>query len=173
MRGTSGATGRFRLAAPWLSLADTIEGTDQLSGWVADDTDADDTDADDTDADALAALAAGPVGATLSGVTAPGARSLAVLGDVRVTDRFRSGSGALRITLEWPARLRGTASPSGGGVVRHGIPEARTGEDCVCERHDCGGLDPVLWCAEHGDEIAPVLDWHATTLVAPTGDEDL
>ncbi|MFI1067747.1 hypothetical protein ACH4TC_38435 [Streptomyces spororaveus] len=147
-----GATGRFRLDAPWLGLSDDIECTDQLSGWVA----------DDTDADALAALAAGPVGATLTRLTAPGAGPLAVLGDVRVTDRFRSGSGALRITLEWPARLRGTTTRTGrGGVVRHGVPQARTGEDCVCERHDCGGLDPVLWCAEHGDDVAPVLDWHA------------
>ncbi|MFF4331138.1 hypothetical protein ACFYZT_32115 [Streptomyces sp. NPDC001591] len=151
VRGTGGATGRFRLDAPWLGLADDIEGTDQLSGWVA----------DDTDADALAALAAGAVGATLTRLTAPGAGPLAVLGDVRMTDRFRSGSGALRITLEWPARLRGTPAPTGGGVVRHGVPQARTSEDCVCERHDCGGLDPVLWCAEHGDDVAPVLDWHA------------
>ncbi|WP_235438802.1 hypothetical protein [Streptomyces yangpuensis] len=54
VRGERGATGRFRLDAPWLGLADDIEGTDRLSGWVA----------DDADADALAALAAGPVGAT-------------------------------------------------------------------------------------------------------------
>ncbi|EFL19829.1 hypothetical protein [Streptomyces sp. C] len=152
VRGDMGATGRFRLDVPWLGLADDIEGTDQLSGWVA----------NDTDADALAALAAGPVGATLTRLTAPGAGPLAVLGDVRVTDRFRSGSGALRITLEWPARLRGTTTRTGrGGVVRHGVPQTRAGEDCVCARHDCGGLVPVLWCAEHGDDVAPVLDWHA------------
>ncbi|MFE1810921.1 hypothetical protein [Streptomyces sp. NPDC059533] len=150
MRGTGGGTGRFRLDAPWLGLADTVEGTHRLSGWVA----------DETVADALAALAAGPVGATLTGLTSPGAGPLAVLGDVRVTDRFRSG--ALRITLEWPARLRGTTTWTGrGGVVRHGVPQTRTGEDCVCERHDCGGLDPVLWCAKHGDDVAPVLEWHA------------
>ncbi|MFE2326674.1 hypothetical protein ACFXD5_22555 [Streptomyces sp. NPDC059385] len=151
VRGDMGATGRFRLAAPWLGLADDIEGTDQLSGWVA----------DDTDADALAALADGYVGATLTRLTAPGASPLAVLGEMRVTDRFRSGSGGLRITLEWPARLRGTASHAGGGVVRHGGPYARTGEDCVCERHDCGGLDPVAWCSEHGVAAGPVLEWHA------------
>ncbi|MFD7261664.1 hypothetical protein [Streptomyces sp. NPDC059874] len=152
VRGTGGATGRFRLDAPWLGLADDIEGTDQLSGWIV----------DEVDADALAALAAGAVGATLTRLTAPSAGRLAVLGDVRVTDRFRSGSGALRVTLEWPARLRGTTTRTGrGGVVRHGVPQARTGEDCVCERHDCGGLVPVLWCVEHGDEVAPVLDWHA------------
>ncbi|MFE1416010.1 hypothetical protein ACFW6F_35205 [Streptomyces sp. NPDC058746] len=152
VRGTGGATGRFRLDAPWLGLANDVEGTDQLSGWVA----------DDSDADALAAVAAGYAGATLTRLTAPGAGPLAVLGDVRLTDRFRSGSGALRIMLEWPARLRGTTTRTGrGGVVRHGVPQTRTGEDCVCERRDCGGLDPVLWCPEHGAEIAPVLEWHA------------
>ncbi|MFD8638428.1 hypothetical protein [Streptomyces sp. NPDC059656] len=46
-----------------------------------------------------------------------------------------------------PARLRGTASQtSRGGVVRHGVPQARVGEECVCTWHDCGGLVPVLWC---------------------------
>ncbi len=85
-----------------------------------------------------------------------------MLGDVRVTDRFRPGSGGLRITLEWPARLRGTASPTGnGGVVRHIVPQTRVGEECVCARHGCGGLDPVLWCEEHGGDVAPVLEWHA------------
>ncbi|MGW9070303.1 hypothetical protein ACWGQT_12780 [Streptomyces yangpuensis] len=108
VRGERGATGRFRLDAPWLGRADDIEATDRLSGWVA----------DDADADALAALAAGPVGATLTRLTAPGAGPLAVLGDVRVTDRLWSGSGGLRITLEWPARLRGTTAHTGnGGVV--------------------------------------------------------
>ncbi|WP_158939234.1 hypothetical protein [Streptomyces sp. NRRL S-87] len=79
-----------------------------------------------------------------------------------MTDRFRPGSGGLRITLEWPARLRGTASPTGnGGVVRHIVPQTRVGEECVCARHGCGGLDPVLWCEEHGGDVAPVLEWHA------------
>ncbi|MFE2329273.1 hypothetical protein ACFXD5_36135 [Streptomyces sp. NPDC059385] len=101
-------------------------------------------------------------GPPLARLTAPGAGLLAVLGEVRVTHRFRFGSGALRITLEWPARLRGTAAPTGGGgVVRHGVPYARAGEDCVCTEHDCGGLVPVAWCPEHGIAAAPVLEWHA------------
>ncbi|MFD7399341.1 hypothetical protein ACFV60_30420 [Streptomyces virginiae] len=56
-------------------------------------------------------------------------------------DRFRSGSGGLRLTLACPtARLRGTAaSGPAGGVVRHGIAYAGPGEGCVCARHDCGG----------------------------------
>ncbi|MEU2396120.1 hypothetical protein [Streptomyces sp. NPDC007369] len=24
----------------------------------------------------------------------------------------------------------------------------------------CGGLVPVPWCAEHGDAVGPVLEWH-------------
>ncbi|MGW6841270.1 hypothetical protein [Streptomyces sp. NPDC054958] len=88
----------FRLDAPWLGLAVDVKGTDRLSGWVT----------NEVDADALAALRRARSGATLTRLTAPGAGPLAVLGDVRVVDRFRSGSGGLRIMLEWPARLRGT-----------------------------------------------------------------
>ncbi|MFC9297240.1 hypothetical protein ACFTWH_35705 [Streptomyces sp. NPDC057011] len=89
-----------------MGLADDVEGTDHLSGWVA----------DATDTDALAALAAGAVGATLTRLTAPGAGPLAVLGEVRLTDRFRSGSGALRITLEWHA---------GGGIGCEALARGR------------------------------------------------
>lgn len=71
VRGTAGATGRFRLDAPWMGLADDIEGTDRLSGWVA----------DDADAAALATLAAGEFGATLTRLIAPGTGPLAVLGE--------------------------------------------------------------------------------------------
>ncbi|WP_405827224.1 MULTISPECIES: hypothetical protein [unclassified Streptomyces] len=45
-------------------------------------------------------------------------------------------------------------------MVRHGIAYARPGEGCVCARHDCGGMVPVSWCAEHGDAVAPTLEWH-------------
>ncbi|MFG2231150.1 hypothetical protein ACGFNX_14255 [Streptomyces sp. NPDC048723] len=51
-------------------------------------------------------------------LTAPGTVSLAVLGEVRVSDRFRSGSGGLRVTPAWPARLRDTATTGAPGVVR-------------------------------------------------------
>ncbi len=30
----------------------------------------------------------------------------------------------------------------------------------MCRRHDCGGLVPVSWCAEHGDAVGPVWEWH-------------
>ncbi|MFD9727366.1 hypothetical protein [Streptomyces sp. NPDC059072] len=125
VRGTGGATGRFRLDAPWLGLADDIEDTDRLSGWVA----------DDTDADALAALAAGPVGATLTRLTSPGAGPLAVLGDVRVTDLFRSGFGGLRMrsattAAAWPrssgAPSTATTSPRCGGGTRAAACAARS-----------------------------------------------
>ncbi|MFD6973927.1 hypothetical protein [Streptomyces sp. NPDC059949] len=29
-----------------------------------------------------------------------------------------------------------------------------------CARHDCGGVVPVSWCAEHGDAVGPVMEWH-------------
>ncbi|WP_405419242.1 hypothetical protein [Streptomyces erythrochromogenes] len=148
--GAGGASHRFRLDDPWLTLADDAGGEDTLSGWSTDD-----------DADAIAALAAGEFGAAVRRLTAPGTGPLAVPGEVRVIDRFRSGSGGLRLTLAWPAGLRGTAAPGpAGGVVRHGVAYAGPGEACVCARHGCGGVVPVSWCAEHGDAVSPVLEWH-------------
>ncbi|MEU9039366.1 hypothetical protein AB0D45_31280 [Streptomyces sp. NPDC048352] len=67
-----------------------------MSGWSTDD-----------DADVLVELAAGEAGASVLRLTVPGAEPLAVVGEVRVVDRFRSGSGGLRVTLAWPAGLRG------------------------------------------------------------------
>ncbi|MGW6616989.1 hypothetical protein ACWGA0_26525 [Streptomyces erythrochromogenes] len=76
-------------------------------------------------------------------------------------DRFRSGSGGLRLTLAWPAGPRGTAATGlAGGVVRHGIAYAGPGEACACAQHGCGGVVPVSWCPEHGDQVGLVLDWH-------------
>ncbi|MFF4448719.1 DUF3052 family protein [Streptomyces sp. NPDC001502] len=119
-----------------------------MSGWSTDE-----------DADALAALAGGEFGASLRRLTAPGAGPLAVPGQVRVIERFRSGAGGLRLTLAWPAGLRGTAtSGPAGGVVRHGIAYAGPGEACVCAQHDCGGGVPVSRCAEPGDTAGPVLE---------------
>ncbi|MFF1343209.1 hypothetical protein ACFVYT_36065 [Streptomyces sp. NPDC058290] len=129
LAGPEGATHRFRLHDPHLVLADDVAGEDLLSGWST-----------DADADALAELAAGESGASLRRLTAPGTGALAVMGEVRVIERFRSGSGGLRLTLAWPAGLRGAASSAkpAGGVVRHGVPSAAPGEECWCERHDCG-----------------------------------
>lgn len=150
LAGAGGASHRFRLDDPCLTLADDAAGEDTLSGWST-----------DKDADALAALAAGTFGASLRWLTAPGTDPLAVPGEVRVTDRFRSGSGGLRLTLAWPASLRGTAaSGPAGGVVRHGIAYAGPDEACGCARHDCGGVVPVSWCPEHGTAVEPVLEWH-------------
>lgn len=79
-----------------------------------------------TDAGALAALTAGELGASVDRLTAPGTVPLAVLGRVRVVERFRSGPGGLRVTLAWPAGLRAAAvEGTPGGVVRHGVPLAR------------------------------------------------
>ncbi|WP_404962618.1 hypothetical protein [Streptomyces sp. 147326] len=115
----------------------------------------------DADADALAALSAGTFGLTVKHLATPGTPPLAVLGEARVIDRFRSGSGSLRLTLAWPAGLRGTAaSGARGGPVRHGVAHVGPGEGCVCTRHDCGGAVPASWCEEHGDAVGPVLEWH-------------
>ncbi|WP_405812961.1 MULTISPECIES: hypothetical protein [unclassified Streptomyces] len=113
LAGAGGATHRFRLDDPQLALADAAD-EDSLSGWSTDE-----------DADTLAALASGEFGASLRRLTAPGTGPLAVPGEVRVIERFRSGSGGLRLTLAWPAGLRGTAaSGPAGGVVRHGVAYA-------------------------------------------------
>ncbi|MEU6896269.1 hypothetical protein ABZ934_31905 [Streptomyces sp. NPDC046557] len=101
--GPEGATHRFGLDDPWLPLADDAAGEDLLSGWSTDD-----------DADALAELAAGESGASLRRLTAPGTGPLAVMGEVRVAERFRSGSGGLRLTLTWPADLRHHCGHRGG-----------------------------------------------------------
>ncbi|MEU3668334.1 MULTISPECIES: hypothetical protein [Streptomyces] len=107
--GAERRTFRFRLDDPHLVLADDADGEDVLSGWSA-----------DADADELAALTAGTFGASVGRLTVPGTPPFAVLGEVRVIERFRSGAGGLRLTLAWPARLRGTAAsgPAGGGPPR-------------------------------------------------------
>ncbi|MDA5284745.1 hypothetical protein [Streptomyces sp. Isolate_45] len=150
MARPGGGTRTFRLDDPILTLAADVEGEDRLSGWSTDE-----------DADALTALGTGEFGATLRRLTAPGVEALAVPGEVRLLDRHRAGGGGLRVTLAWPAGLRGTASAtSAGGVVRHGVTYAAPGVACVCARQECGGVVPVGWCADHGDDAAPVMEWH-------------
>ncbi|MFE6713856.1 hypothetical protein [Streptomyces sp. NPDC057695] len=140
---------RFRLDDPWVELSDDAAGEDRLSGWMS-----------DTDADALAALAADD-GVSVRRLTAPATPPLAVPGGVRVTDRFRSGSGGLRVTLAWPAGLRGTADRRPrGGTVDHAVPYAAPGEACPCARQACGGLVPASHCTEHGRTVEPVMEWH-------------
>ncbi|MFD5421835.1 hypothetical protein ACFWJT_27890 [Streptomyces sp. NPDC127069] len=147
--GAEGPT-RLRFDGPRLLLADNVEEEDRLSGWTT-----------DADADALAELTAGTFGASLRQLTVPGADSPAVPGEMRVIDRFRTGSGGLKVTLAWPAALRGAASDrQAGGVVRHGLAYAGSGEACACKRHACGGVVPVLWCGEHDATAEPVLEWH-------------
>ncbi|WP_328623055.1 MULTISPECIES: hypothetical protein [unclassified Streptomyces] len=133
-----GGTHRFRLEDPWLLLADDPEGEDRLSGWSTDE-----------DAEALRGLTGREWGASVRRLTVPGTRPLAVLGDVRMVERFRPGSGGLRVTLSWPAGLRGAATAC------RTPGRARS----VCRRQDCGGLVLAVWCEEHGG-IAPVMEWH-------------
>ncbi|MGW6843843.1 hypothetical protein [Streptomyces sp. NPDC054958] len=150
LAGAGGASHRFHLDDPWLTLTDDAAGEDTLSGWSTDE-----------DADVIASLTVGEFGTSLRRLTAPGTGPLAVPGELRVIDRFRSGSGGLRLTLAWPAGLRGTAaSGSAGGVVRHGVAYAGPGEACGCARHGCGGVVPVSWCPQHGTAVEPVMEWH-------------
>ncbi|MEW1906197.1 hypothetical protein [Streptomyces sp. NPDC086147] len=150
----SGAAGerRFRLDDPVLELADDAAGEDRLSGWTTD---------TDTDADALAALTATYTGASLRRLTAPATPPLAVPGGVRVSEQYRSRLGGLRITLVWPAGLRGTADRRPrGGTVDHAVPHTAPGAQCVCVRQACGGLIPISYCAEHSRTAEPVMEWH-------------
>ncbi|MCY0945686.1 helix-turn-helix transcriptional regulator [Streptomyces antarcticus] len=150
LRGADGGATRFRLDGPLLVLSDDAEGEDRLSGWST-----------DADADALAELAAGGFGASVRRLTVLGTNPVAVPGEVRVIDRFRPGAGGLRVTLAWPAGLRGAAADgSAGGVVRHGLAYAGPEETCACTRHACGGVVPVYWCQEHGGSAEPVMEWH-------------
>ncbi|MFH7596903.1 hypothetical protein WDV06_17645 [Streptomyces racemochromogenes] len=62
--------------------------------------------------------------------------------------------------LAWPARLRGASERWAGGVVQQGRTHTALGEKCVCRRLDCGGVEPVAWCPDHGDEVSPLMDSH-------------
>ncbi|TVL88424.1 hypothetical protein [Streptomyces sp. SAJ15] len=146
----AGKEQRFRLDDPWLELSGDAEDEDRLSGWMTGD-----------DADTLAQLTAAETGASIRRLTAPGTDPLAVPDGLQVIDRFRAGSGGLRVTLAWPARLRGTAAQRpAGGVVRHGAPYATPSPACACARQPCGGLIPTPYCPDHGTAVNPVLEWH-------------
>ncbi|MGW7436779.1 hypothetical protein [Streptomyces sp. NPDC054849] len=67
--------------------ADAAEDEDQLSGRCTEEN-----------ADTLAALFEGRFGLTVKHLAAGGTPPLAVLGEARVIDRFRSGSGGLSLT---------------------------------------------------------------------------
>ncbi|MFG2987376.1 hypothetical protein ACGFYQ_40175 [Streptomyces sp. NPDC048258] len=84
--GGGGGTHRFRLDDPWLILAGDAEGEDRLFAWSTGE-----------DADALAELAAGEFGVSVRRRTAPGTASLAVLGEVRVSEVFRCRSDPARV----------------------------------------------------------------------------
>ncbi|MGW4855351.1 hypothetical protein ACWEPZ_29415 [Streptomyces sp. NPDC004288] len=143
-----GTSELLRMDDPLLELSDDPEGEDLVSGWMA-----------DADADTLARLTA--EGASLLRLTAPGTTPLAVPDAVRLIERFRAGSGGLRVTLGWPSHLRGTASPrTSGGVIRHALPYTTPGAWCRCERQTCGGLIPTAYCTDHGTAATPAMEWH-------------
>ncbi|MEU9858779.1 hypothetical protein [Streptomyces sp. NPDC047974] len=149
LRPTGEAPRRFQLADPRVELSDDPEGEDRLTGWMA----------DDGTADTLAVLAADD--ASVSRLTAPGTDPIAVPGAVRVIDRFRPGSGGLRVTLAWPSSLRGHAAQTpAGGVVRHALPDTAPTAACPCTQKTCGGIIPTPSCPEHGTTAEPALEWH-------------
>ncbi|MBX9420833.1 hypothetical protein [Streptomyces lateritius] len=141
---------RFRLDDPVLDLADDETDDDHLSGWMADDA-----------ADALAGLTA-DTGVSVRRLAEPATPPLAVDGPARVIEQFRSGSGGLRITLAWPASLRGTAArgTGGGSQLRHVVPKAAPSPMCRCARPACGGLVPTAHCAEHSRADVLAMEWH-------------
>ncbi|WP_328761082.1 hypothetical protein [Streptomyces sp. NBC_00272] len=115
--GAGGRAHRLGLDGPVVELADDAEGEDRLSGRFTEE-----------DADALAEVTSGGSGTAVNRLTAPGtAAPPAVPGDARVLDRFRSGAGGLRVTLTWPARLRGSA-----GGIRHGRAERSRTRSSKC-----------------------------------------
>ncbi|MFI1712674.1 hypothetical protein [Streptomyces litmocidini] len=146
----TGAAQRFRMDDPLLELTEDAEDEDRLSGWMTED-----------DADTLAELTAAEAGASIRKLTTPGTAPLAVPDAVRVIDRFKAGSGGLRVTLAWPAHLRGTASPrTTGGVIRHGLPYTAPSTACRCARQTCGGIIPTPYCTEHGTAVELAMEWH-------------
>ncbi|MFJ2060656.1 hypothetical protein ACIOMM_32665 [Streptomyces sp. NPDC087908] len=147
----AGAIERLRMDDPLLNLTDDPTGQDRVSGWMT-----------DTDADTLTQLAIADTGAALARLTTPGTTLLAVPDGLDVIDRFRAGTGGLRIALAWPARLRGIAPRHTGGVIRHALPHTATTTFCQCERHACGAITPPPHCADHGRAVEPVLEWHPT-----------
>ncbi len=111
-RSAGGRTPTVRFDDPLLCLADDAEGTDRLSGWVAED-----------DAETLDELGEGAYGMTMQRVAVPGLAPLAVMGEVQVSGRARPTGGRCWLELSWPSRVRGTAD-SASGVVRHGVVQS-------------------------------------------------
>ncbi|MFI9213973.1 hypothetical protein ACIGW7_38325 [Streptomyces sp. NPDC053253] len=74
---------------------------------------------------------------------------------------YRSGSGGLRVTLAWPAGLRGTAARgTTGGQIRHSVPQDAPSPMCRCAQSACGGLVPTAHCAEHSRADVLAMEWH-------------
>ncbi|MEV6332290.1 hypothetical protein [Streptomyces sp. NPDC051909] len=144
----TGSEQRFRLDGPVLELTDTADGEDRLAGWMTDDQ-----------ADALAELTADKAGAAVRRLTTPGTPPLAVGDGLQIIDRFRTGSGGLRVTLAWPARSRGTAAKR-GGTVRHALPYTAPSSTCRCAPQACGGIIPNPYCTDHGNAVSPAMEWH-------------
>ncbi|MFD3780808.1 hypothetical protein [Streptomyces sp. NPDC058612] len=124
---------RVRLTDPELCLADDVDGTDRVPGWV-----------EPADAEALTRVSGAAWGMTVRRLAVAGFGAVAVMGDVRVSDRTASAAYVELLRL---AQVRRRAD-SVAGMVRHSLAYA-LGEGCPCARHVCGGIVPASWCAQH------------------------
>ncbi|MGW4855001.1 hypothetical protein ACWEPZ_27620 [Streptomyces sp. NPDC004288] len=123
-------------------LSGDQEGEDLGPGWM-------------TDADTLAHPTAEE--ASLRRLTAPGTTPLAVPDAVHVTDRFRAGSGGLRVTLAWPAHLRDTPSPRNtGGPIRHALPHTTPAPGAAAHGRPAAASSPP----RTAPTTAPAMEWH-------------
>ncbi|MEV7420398.1 hypothetical protein [Streptomyces sp. NPDC089919] len=105
-------TRRFRLEDPYLETAAEAGGEDRVVAWFT-----------DAGAEEVTTFTVRATGAAVNSLTVPGRTPLAVPGGAR----FAPPPVLQHLTLAWPAGLRGTAAGSGGGVVRHGVPDAAPG----------------------------------------------
>ncbi|MEV7416515.1 hypothetical protein [Streptomyces sp. NPDC089919] len=143
-------TRRFRLDEPRLETAEAAGGEDRVSAWFA-----------DADAEAVTTFTARATGAAVHSLTVPGRAPLAVPGGAG-PDR-RPVHHRLRLAVPDPGRpagRRGAAVGSGGGVVRHGVPDAAPGPECRCRARVWRGGAGVLVPGARdrgvaGDGVAP------------------
>ncbi|MFI5642371.1 hypothetical protein ACIA8H_33870 [Streptomyces goshikiensis] len=61
-----------------------------------------------------------------------------------------------------PARQGGPGAGGGLAPPARRLPRAgrQPGQECMCKRHDCGGVLPVERCCEHGRAVGPVMEGH-------------
>ncbi|MGW5849862.1 hypothetical protein ACWFQ8_18225 [Streptomyces sp. NPDC055254] len=157
--GAGGGTRQFRLEDPHLLLADDADDEDRLSGWFTDE-----------DGDALAALSAGTFGLTVKHLAAPGAPPLAVLGEARVIDRFRSGSEKPAPHADLAGRPASAAPPPRArpGWSATGWRTPARGRSACAGGTTAAASFPLSWRPDHG-ATSPAMEWHPGGGVRCTG----